>query len=60
MDEITREIEWDIILVYAFADNLVLVDESQATVNRKLEFWRETLESKGFRVSRTKTEIYEM
>jgi hypothetical protein len=60
MDEITREIEWDIILVYAFADNLVLVDESQATVNRKLEFWRETLESKGFRLSRTKTEIYEM
>ena len=34
----------------------MLVDESQAGVNRKLELWRETLESKGFRVSRAKTE----
>ena len=39
-----------------FADDVVLVDESQAGVNRKLELWRHTLESKGFRVSRTKTE----
>ena len=38
-----------------FAD-VVLVDESQAGVNRKLELWRQTLESKGFRLSRTKTE----
>jgi hypothetical protein len=39
-----------------FADDVVLVDESQAGVNRKLELWRQTLESKGFRVSRTKIE----
>ena len=39
-----------------FADDVVLVDESRAGVNRKLELWRRTLESKGFRVSRTKTE----
>jgi hypothetical protein len=38
-----------------FADDAVLVDESQAGVNRKLELWRQTLESKGFRL-RTKTE----
>ena len=36
--------------------DVVLVDESQAGVNRKLELWRQTLESKGFRLSRTKTE----
>ena len=35
---------------------MVLVDESRAGVNRKLELWRHTLESKGFRLSRTKTE----
>jgi len=35
---------------------VVLVDESKAGVNRKLELWRCTLESKGFRLSRTKTE----
>jgi hypothetical protein len=34
----------------------MLIDESQAGVNRKLELWRETLESKGFRLGRTKTE----
>ena len=35
---------------------VVLVDESRAWVNKKLELWRRTLESKGFRLSRTKTE----
>ena len=35
-------------------DDAVLVDESQAGVNKKLELWRQTLESKGFRLSRTK------
>ena len=39
-----------------FADDVVLVDESRAGVNRKLELWRRTLESKGFKLSRTKTE----
>ena len=34
---------------------MVLVDESRAGVNRELELWRHTLESKGFRLSRTKT-----
>jgi hypothetical protein len=34
----------------------VLEDESREGVNRKLELWRQTLESKGFRISRTKTE----
>ena len=38
------------------ADDVVLVDKSRARVNRKLELWRRTLESKGFRLSRTKTE----
>ena len=37
-------------------DDAVLVDESQAGVNKKLELWRQTLESKSFRLSRTKTE----
>jgi hypothetical protein len=42
--------------VYAFADDVVLVDKSRTRVNQKLELWRETLESKGFRLGRTKTE----
>ena len=39
-----------------FADDVVLVDESRTGVNQKLELWQETLESKCFRLSRTKTE----
>ena len=39
-----------------FVDDVTLVDESRAGVHRKLELWRQTLESKGFRLSRTKTE----
>lgn len=39
-----------------FADDFVLVDETAEGVNAKLEVWRETLESKGFRISRNKTE----
>jgi hypothetical protein len=39
-----------------FADDVVLVHESREGVNMKLELWRQTLESKGFRLSRTKTE----
>lgn len=39
-----------------FADDIVLVDESRDGVNAKLERWREALKSKGFKISRTKTE----
>jgi hypothetical protein len=39
-----------------FADDVVLVDDSRTGVNRKLDLWRITLESKGFKLSRTKTE----
>jgi hypothetical protein len=39
-----------------FADNVMLVDDSRMGVNRKLEHWRQVLESKGFRLNRTKTE----
>ena len=56
MDEVTRDIQGDIPWCMLFADDVVLVDESQAGVNRKVELWRQTLESKGFRVSRIKTE----
>ena len=56
MDEVTRDIQGDIPWCMLFADDVVLVDDSRAGVNRKLELWRQTLESKGFRLSRTKTE----
>jgi hypothetical protein len=39
-----------------FADDVVLLDESRTGVDQKLELWRQTLEAKGFRFSRSKTE----
>ncbi|KAK4375328.1 hypothetical protein RND71_006005 [Anisodus tanguticus] len=37
----------------------VLIDETRSGVNVRLEVWRQTLESKGFRLSRIKTEYLE-
>ena len=56
MDQVTRNIQEDGPWCMLFADDVVLVDESHAGRNRKLELWRETQESKGFSLSRTKTE----
>ncbi|KAB2632820.1 hypothetical protein D8674_029067 [Pyrus ussuriensis x Pyrus communis] len=42
-----------------FADNIVLIDETQEWVNAKLNLWRKVLESKGLCLSRSKTEYME-
>jgi len=42
-----------------FTDDIVLVNETRAGVNTKLELWRQTLESRGFRLIRAKTEHIE-
>ncbi|PKU63965.1 ubiquitin-protein ligase E3 C [Dendrobium catenatum] len=42
-----------------FADDILLVDKTREGVKGKLELWRSTLESKGFRLSRSKTEYME-
>jgi len=39
-----------------FADDIVLVAESKGELNGRLEEWRGALESKGLRISRSKTE----
>ncbi|KAK4368510.1 hypothetical protein RND71_012302 [Anisodus tanguticus] len=41
-----------------FSDDIVLIDETRRRVNDKLEVWRQTLKSRGFRLSRTKTEYF--
>jgi hypothetical protein len=56
MDEVTRDIQGGIPWCMLFADDVVLVDESRTGVDQKLELWRRTLEEKGFRLSRSKTE----
>jgi hypothetical protein len=56
MDEVTRDIQGGIRWCMLFADDMILVDESMTEVDQKLELWRQTLEAKGSRLSRSKTE----
>ncbi|KAM2015416.1 hypothetical protein COP2_047002 [Malus domestica] len=59
MDELTGHIQDDIPWCMLFADDIVLIDETQEGVNAKLNLWTEVLESKGLRLSRSKTEYME-
>jgi hypothetical protein len=54
MDEVTRDIQSDILWCMLFTDDVVLVDESRTRVDQKLELWRRTLEVKCFSLSRSK------
>jgi len=56
MDELIREIQDELPWSMLFADDIVFIDETRQGVNDKLEQWRHTLESRDFRVSRSKTE----
>jgi len=58
MNELTRSIQDEIYWCMLFADDIVLVDETGAGVNTKLELWRQTLESRGFTLSKAKTDIW--
>ncbi|MCX8759408.1 reverse transcriptase domain-containing protein [Vibrio parahaemolyticus] len=59
MDELTKEIQGDVPWCMLFADDIVLIDESKEGINAKLEQWRDTLKSKGFKLSRSKMEYME-
>ncbi|KAM3216003.1 hypothetical protein P3L10_025443 [Capsicum annuum] len=62
MDVLTRRIQGEVPWCMLFADDVVLIDETWGGgggVNDKLEVWRQTLESKGFRLSKNKTEYLE-
>ena len=56
MDALTESIQEEIPKCMLFADDIVILGDSKDEINRKFELWRTTLESKGFRLSRSKTE----
>ena len=56
LDALTTIIQEEIPKCMLFADDIVILGESKVEINWKLELWRRTLESKGFRISRDKTE----
>ncbi|KAH0454287.1 hypothetical protein IEQ34_016211 [Dendrobium chrysotoxum] len=59
MDVLTRHLPEDVPWCMLFADDIPFVDKIREGVKAKLEVWRSTLESKGFRLSRSKTEYME-
>ena len=59
MDEIIKSIREEIPWCMLFANGIVLIDETKEGVNTKLELWKQTLEARGFRLSRSKTEYME-
>ncbi|XP_070020912.1 uncharacterized protein [Nicotiana sylvestris] len=59
MDTLTHHIQGEVPWCMLFVDDIVLIDEAQGGVNERLEVWIRTLESKGFKLSRTKTEYVE-
>src|ERR1044071_7349267 len=56
LDELSKSIQETVSWFLLFADDIVLVSESKQGLNARLEEWRVALESKGFRISRSKTE----
>ena len=59
MVELTRSIQENVSWCMLFADNTVLIDESRAGVNAKLELCRQTLKARGFKLSKSKTKYME-
>ncbi|XP_070029075.1 uncharacterized protein [Nicotiana sylvestris] len=59
MDVLTRQIQGEVLWFMLFADDIVLIDEKRCGVNSRLDEWRHTLESKGFKLSRTKIDYLE-
>ncbi|XP_059310717.1 uncharacterized protein LOC132062090 [Lycium ferocissimum] len=60
MDELTRHIQREVSWSILFIDGIVLIDETHCKVNDRQKVWRQTLESKGIRLSRSKMEYLEL
>ncbi|XP_070025488.1 uncharacterized protein [Nicotiana sylvestris] len=59
MDVQSRHNQGEVLRCMLFTDDIVLIDEMRSGVNARLEVWRQTLESEGSKLSRTKTEYLE-
>ncbi|VFQ85258.1 unnamed protein product [Cuscuta campestris] len=59
MDVLTQGVQEGVPWCMLFADDIVFIDDTREGLNDKLERWRLALETKGFRISRNKTEYME-
>lgn len=53
-DEFTQHIQEEVPWRLLFADNILLINETRSVVNDRPANWKQSLEYKGFRLSRTK------
>lgn len=53
MDALTYHIQGDMSWCLLFANDIVLIDETRDGVNDRLKVWRQALEFKGFKLSRS-------
>ena len=56
MVELTRDIQDRVPWCMLFADDIVFIDETKGGLKEKLERWRHSVESRWFKLSRSKTE----
>ena len=56
LDALTTSIQEEIPKCMFFVDDIAILGDSKVEINWKLELWRRTLESKCFRISKSKTE----
>ncbi|XP_075112548.1 secreted RxLR effector protein 78-like [Nicotiana tabacum] len=56
MDALTQYVQGEVPWRMLFTDDIVLIDETRNGVNKRLEVWRQAVESKAFKLSNTKTE----
>ena len=55
MEEISKSVWETVLWCMLFVDDIILVAETKDEVNNNFKEWREVLEGKGLRISRTKT-----
>ncbi|KAL4197364.1 hypothetical protein AMTRI_Chr04g250690 [Amborella trichopoda] len=58
MDDLTRHLQDEVLWCMLFADDIVLIDETQININTKLELWRDALESKGLKLAKLRQSIW--
>lgn len=58
MDELTGHMQDEVPWCLLFVDDIVLIEETRDGVNERSEGWRQIMESKGFRLNKTKTELF--
>jgi len=58
MDELTEEIQGEALWCKLFADDIILIHETKDAVNNNLKRRRDTLESKGFIPSKSRTKHF--